>query len=173
MEGLSVLTEACLQHGANVLLMTVMEVAEPAPRAEEQRLELNKLIKQYVAERKWASAADKAVSTSNSGSQHKQPPTSQQSSTSDSSTPVARRGAPRVVLFDLAAKLTWQGMDDKTRWQMWDDGVHLTIDGYDHMGDLIVDALGPLVKQELGAAAATQNGAAHVQNGTADHKKTL
>lgn len=79
-----------------------------------------------------------------------------------------------MVLFDLASKLTWGGMDEETRWQMWDDGVHLTIDGYDFMGDLIVEALGPLVQQDVGAAAAAAgSGAAAEQNGTPDHKKSL
>jgi lysophospholipase L1-like esterase len=73
-----------------------------------------------------------------------------------------------VELFDLASKLTWGGMDESTRWQMWDDGVHLTIDGYDLMGDLIVDALGPLVKKDL--ASAPVNGSAAVANGTSDKK---
>jgi hypothetical protein len=164
LEGLSVLTESCLQHGANVLLMTVMEVAEPEPKVEQQRLKLNTLIKQYVQERKWVPAAEGAASARSSSAAQ-----GQQGSSSD---PVSRRGAPRVELFDLASKLTWNGMDEETRWQMWDDGVHLTIDGYDLVGDLIVEALSPLVKQEVGAAAAA-NGSAAVQNGIMNGKKVL
>lgn len=167
LQGLSVLTEACLLHGANVLLMTVLEVADPQPKIEQQRQQLNTLIKQYVQERKWAAAAGDAVSTSSSNGLQQQPGSAQEQSSS-SSTPVVRRGAPRVELFDLASKLTWGGMDENTRWQMWDDGVHLTIDGYDLMGDLIVDALGPLVKKDLGSAAV--NGSAAAANGTSDKK---
>lgn len=170
--GLSVLTESCLQHGANVLLMTVMEVAQPELKVEQQRLKLNTLIKQYAQERSWAAAAEDAVSARSSSKTQGQPPAGQQGSSSD---PVSRRGDPRVELFDLASKLTWNGMDEETRWQMWDDGVHLTIDGYDLMGDLIVEALSPLVKQDVGAAApaAAENGSTAVQNGTMNGKKIL
>lgn len=172
--GLSVLTEACLQHGANVLLMTVMEVAEPEPRSEQQRLELNRLIQQYVQGRKWAPAAEAGAAAAGSGETPQQQQQSVAGQKGSGSTPMSRRGAPRVVLFDLASKLTWGGMDEETRWQMWDDGVHLTIDGYDFMGDLIVEALGPLVQQDVGAAAAAAgSGAAAEQNGTPDHKKSL
>jgi len=165
LQGLSVLTEACLQHGANVLLMTVMEVAQPEPRVEQQRLKLNSLIQQYVQDGSWTTAAQEAASSSNN---------SKQGTNSSSGTPVSRRGAPRVVLFDLAQKLTWNQMDEETRWQMWDDGVHLTIDGYDLMGDLIVEALSPLVKQEIGAAPTTAGKAAAAeQNGVATDKKGL
>lgn len=44
------------------------------------------------------------------------------------------------------------------------------------MGDLIVEALSPLVKQEIGAAAAGKaaaSGAAAEQNGVANDKKGL
>jgi lysophospholipase L1-like esterase len=169
LEGLSVLTEACLQHGANVLLMTVMEVAEPEPRSEQQRLELNKFIKQYAQGDKWAAAAAAAAAGSADAPQQQQ----QQQQQAVGGSPVSRRGAPRVVLFDLASKLTWGGMDEETRWQMWDDGVHLTIDGYDLMGDLIVEALGPLVQHDVGQAAAGSAAATVEQNGTSDHKKSL
>lgn len=180
LEGLSVLTEACLQHGANVMLMTVLEVAQPEPRVEQQRTKLNGLIKQYVQEQRWsgaaqagAAAANSTTSSSGSGATVQDAPSKQQGG---ASTPVSRRGAPRVVLFDLAAQLTWNGMDEETRWQMWDDGVHLTIDGYDLMGDLIVGALGPLVKQEIGSKAAVANGTAHggaSTNGVHERKKGL
>lgn len=164
LQGLSVLVEACLRHGANVLLMTVMEVAQPEPRVEQQRQQLNALIKQYVQQRSWAGAAEDAASaTSSNGSGGGSPQEQQQQHSSGSSTPFGRRGAPRVELFDLAEQLTWSGMDEETRWHMWDDGVHLTIDGYDLMGDLIVAALGPLVKQDAGPAA--------VNGSTSDHKK--
>jgi hypothetical protein len=172
LEGLSVLTESCLQHGANVLLMTVMEVAQAAPKVEQQRLKLNTLIKQYVQERKWAPAAEGAASARSSSTARGQPPSGQHGNSYD---PVSRRGAPAVQLFDLASKLTWSGMDEETRWQMWDDGVHLTIDGYDLMGELIMEALGPMVKQEVGAAAAAaaENGSAAVQDATANGKKVV
>lgn len=187
LDGLSVLTEACLQHGANVLLMTVMEVAQPEPEVEQQRVQLNKLIKQYAEGQAWASAAASGAAggqdpAGGSNAQQRQDGSGQQQQQGNNSsggglTPVLRRGSPRVVLFDLASKLTWNGMDEETRWQMWDDGVHLTIDGYDLMGDLIAEALGTLVKQDIGSAAAVAavgvNGSTGLANGTSDHKKAV
>jgi hypothetical protein len=147
MQGLRVLVEACLQHGANVLLMTVLEVAEILPSVEQQRLQLNTLIQQYVQERSWAQVA---AAGSNSP-QLAQATRAQQQQ--QQQTPVARRGAPKVVLFDLAAQLTWHGMSQEARWEYWDDGVHLSRDGYDLMGSHIAAALCPLIKAELPAAA--------------------
>lgn len=159
------LTEACLRHGANVMLMTLMEVAEPEPKVEQQRQQLNELIRQYVKQQSWTAAADDAAAAAAASSSTNTDALQQQqqqsgAAGSGSSTPVSRRGAPRVVLFDLAVKLTWNGMDEETRWQMWDDGVHLTIDGYDLMGDLIVEALAPLVTKDIGASSATAAAAA-------------
>jgi hypothetical protein len=175
LSGLAVLTEACLAHGANVMLMTVMEVAQPEPQVEQQRLRLNQLLLQYVQDGRWAAAAAAAAAAvaaavegagggGSSGAQQQQQQQRKAGPDADGSSsskaPVARRGAPRVVLFDLAAKLTWNSMDEEARWQIWDDGVHLTIDGYDLMGDLVVEALSPLVSQELGPPAAAAAGGA-------------
>jgi lysophospholipase L1-like esterase len=181
LDGLSVLTEACLRHGANVLLMTVLEVAQPEPKVEQQRVQLNNLIKQYTEGQAWAAAAAAAQESADGGSdahQRQAGSGQQQQQGSSSLTPVSRRGSPRVVLFDLASKLTWNGMDEEARWQMWDDGVHLTIDGYDLMGDLVSEALSTLVKQDIGSAAAATaaaglNGSAGIANGTSDHKKAV
>jgi lysophospholipase L1-like esterase len=160
------------------MLLTVLEVAQPEPKVEQQRVQLNKLLKQYAGGQAWAAAAAAAAAQGPAagGSNAQQ---QQQQQGGSKLAPVFRRGQPRVVMFDLASKLTWSEMEEEPRWQIWDDGVHLTIDGYDLMGDLISDALSPLVEKDIGSAAAAAaaaaglEGSAATANGTSDHKKAV
>lgn len=50
--------------------------------------------------------------------------------------------------FDLKSKIPFHSLTDEDKVKYWDDGLHLTNEGYDWMGDQIADALIPLVKQD-------------------------
>lgn len=51
--------------------------------------------------------------------------------------------------FDLRSKIPYHSLTDAEKVRYWDDGLHLTADGYDWMGDHIADALIPILKREL------------------------
>jgi hypothetical protein len=129
--GLDVLVQMCLKHGTNVLLMTLTEVAMPVESVEKQRRQLNTIIKDYVLQEKW----DKATAGT--------------ASVPAGSIPSSRRSKPRVHLFDLADALPYEAMPEEQRWEVWDDGVHLTMAGYDRVGELAANALLPLMQAEL------------------------
>jgi hypothetical protein len=152
--GLDVLVQMCLTHGTNVLLMTLTEVAMPVDNVEKQRRKLNGLIKAYVLQEKW----DKAAA-----------PGSSPARIPASSGPASRRSKPRVHLFDLAQALPYESMPEEQRWEIWDDGVHLTMAGYDRLGELVANALLPLMQAELmqidAAESAAAAGAAALANG--------
>lgn len=144
MHGLDVLVQKCLKHGANVLLMTLLEVAMPQEQVEQQRQKLNSMIKDYVVQRNW----DKQEAASNSSTQ--QPGAAAAAGGAKRSDGSAvRRTKPQVHLFDLSKALPYEALDQQQQWDFWDDGVHLTMAGYDHMGGLIAEALLPLMQQEL------------------------
>jgi hypothetical protein len=135
----------CLKHGTNVLLMTLTEVAMPVDCVEKQRRQLNALIKDYVLQEKWDKAGPASVPASGG--------------------PASRRSKPRVHLFDLAEALPYEAMPEEQRWEVWNDGVHLTMAGYDRLGELVGNALLPLMQAELAqidaaVAAAAAEGAA-------------
>ncbi|KAL5615350.1 hypothetical protein BROUX41_005398 [Berkeleyomyces rouxiae] len=48
--------------------------------------------------------------------------------------------------FDLHSKIPYHSLDDQSRELYWDDGVHLTEDGYDWMGGFIADELIRIIK---------------------------
>lgn len=50
---------------------------------------------------------------------------------------------PQVQLLDLATLLPYHSMPPEEKELIWDDGVHPTPAGYDHMADIIYDALKP------------------------------
>lgn len=145
LQGLDRLVQKCLSHGANVLLMTVMEVAQPEPSIEEQRQQLNKLIITYVQQRKWDQMS---AATRDDKAQQQQDAGVGQVNNSNSSQ-IPRRPKPEVFLYDLAAALPYESLSDEKKFDFWDDGVHLSMLGYEHMGALITEALLPLVKQEF------------------------
>ena len=47
----------------------------------------------------------------------------------------------KTILYDLAKELPANSISKKQRKLYWDDEVHLTINGYNHMGDLIYEVL--------------------------------
>lgn len=47
--------------------------------------------------------------------------------------------------FDLAKYIPYASLTEEDREKYWDDGVHLTGDGYDWMGGHIADHLIPLI----------------------------
>lgn len=55
---------------------------------------------------------------------------------------------PTSHTFDLKSKIPFHSLSDEDKVKYWDDGLHLTNEGYDWMGDQIADALIPLVKQD-------------------------
>ena len=50
--------------------------------------------------------------------------------------------------FDLKSKIPFHSLTNEEKETYWDDGLHLTAEGYDWMGDKIADAFIPLVKQD-------------------------
>ncbi|OAA73822.1 Esterase, SGNH hydrolase-type [Cordyceps fumosorosea ARSEF 2679] len=53
--------------------------------------------------------------------------------------------AENYYAFDLHAKIPYKALNYNQRQAYWDDGVHLTEEGYDWMGDHVADALIPLI----------------------------
>ncbi len=51
----------------------------------------------------------------------------------------------RSHTLDLHQKIPYQSLNEFQRDVYWDDGVHLTEEGYNWMGDHIADALVPLI----------------------------
>jgi len=47
----------------------------------------------------------------------------------------------KIILFDLSKELPANSIPEDQKKLYWDDGVHLTVEGYDHMGDIIFEAL--------------------------------
>lgn len=54
----------------------------------------------------------------------------------------------RSYSFDLTPRIPYHSLSKEERDTYWDDGVHLTGDGYDWMGGHIADALLQIVSQE-------------------------
>jgi lysophospholipase L1-like esterase len=46
-----------------------------------------------------------------------------------------------VFVFDLHAKLPYHSMPQNERKEIWDDGLHLTPQGYERMGELVAERL--------------------------------
>ncbi|KAJ6790376.1 hypothetical protein PWT90_04214 [Aphanocladium album] len=63
----------------------------------------------------------------------------------DLNTRILNFEAENYYTFNLFEKLPCKSLNDFKRDVYWDDGVHLTAEGYNWMGDLIADALIPLV----------------------------
>ncbi|POR36519.1 Uncharacterized protein TPAR_03209 [Tolypocladium paradoxum] len=55
---------------------------------------------------------------------------------------------PNFYAFDLLSKIPYHSLSKQDRDMYWDDGVHLTGDGYDWMGGHIADALLHILSQE-------------------------
>ncbi|KND89493.1 hypothetical protein TOPH_05920, partial [Tolypocladium ophioglossoides CBS 100239] len=55
---------------------------------------------------------------------------------------------PNFYAFDLLPKIQYHSLSKQDRDTYWDDGVHLTGDGYDWMGGHIADALLQILSQE-------------------------
>lgn len=144
--GLDGLVQRCLDHGANVLLMTLMEVADPMASVEQQRQQLNKLITEYVQQQKW----DRRAAAGDTNQR-------QQEAAAGARGQHPRRLRPQVHLFDLATAFPFESLGEEQRFELWDDGVHLTVVGYERMGVIVTEALIPLVKQELSRVTAAGN----------------
>lgn len=50
--------------------------------------------------------------------------------------------------FDLKSKIPYHSLSEKDRDTYWDDGLHLSPNGYDWMGNHIADALIPIIQRE-------------------------
>ena len=48
--------------------------------------------------------------------------------------------------FDLWSVIRYTGIDDETRQRIWDDGLHLTKDGYNIMGKAVAARLFELLQ---------------------------
>ncbi|KAK7226494.1 hypothetical protein V2G26_014497 [Clonostachys chloroleuca] len=64
--------------------------------------------------------------------------------------------APNFYSFDLHSRIPYHSLSREDREKYWDDGLHLTGEGYSWMGDHIADALLPLVKADIDAEKASQ-----------------
>ncbi|KAG9249652.1 putative GDSL-like lipase/acylhydrolase [Emericellopsis atlantica] len=51
--------------------------------------------------------------------------------------------------FDLRSHIPYHSLTEDEQDTLWDDGLHLTVDGYNWMGAHIADAFIPLLKQDL------------------------
>ncbi|KAM3560812.1 hypothetical protein ARSEF4850_003506 [Beauveria asiatica] len=61
----------------------------------------------------------------------------------------AKRKDLNTHTLDLHQKIPYNSLNDSQRGLYWDDGVHLTEDGYDWMANHIADALIPLVLDDM------------------------
>ena len=154
MAGLDVLVQACLKHGESVMLLTLMEVPGNALPdglpVEQQRLQLNDLIKVYVAKQTWMqhSHADQQPQAEQQQQQQQQPQNQLQQQQQEQQDGLVTDKlmkqdgeGSKVVLFDLASALSLKAMGKQQERDVCDDGLHLTVKGYDHMGRLIADAV--------------------------------
>jgi hypothetical protein len=126
--------------------MTVMEVPGNPPECfaiEKQRLQLNDTIKTYVAEKKWERKPEQERQEQGGQGQ-------QQHGGSGSRELEEHRVevTPKVVVFDLASALSFEAMGKDKERELCDDGLHLTVKGYNHMGQLIAEALRPILTQD-------------------------
>ncbi|RGB27401.1 SGNH hydrolase-type esterase domain-containing protein [Rhizophagus diaphanus] len=53
----------------------------------------------------------------------------------------------KIILCDLSKELPINSIPKDQKELYWDDGVHLTVEGYDHMGDIIFEALYSHIKK--------------------------
>ncbi|GBB99700.1 hypothetical protein RclHR1_00360049 [Rhizophagus clarus] len=53
----------------------------------------------------------------------------------------------KIILCDLSKELPFNSIPEDQRNLYWDDGVHLTVEGYDHMGDIIFEVLYNQIKK--------------------------
>ncbi|CAB5375984.1 unnamed protein product [Rhizophagus irregularis] len=53
----------------------------------------------------------------------------------------------KIILCDLSKELPINSIPKDQKELYWDDGVHLTVEGYDHMGDIIFEALYSQIKK--------------------------
>lgn len=59
---------------------------------------------------------------------------------------ILSHSAPRYHAFDFASALPYHALGEEERKKLWDDGVHLTADGYARMGEVVGDALVELLR---------------------------
>ncbi|KAK1600628.1 GDSL-like Lipase/Acylhydrolase [Colletotrichum navitas] len=56
--------------------------------------------------------------------------------------------SPDYHAFDLNPRIPYHSLTERERQRYWDDGLHLTVAGYDWMGTHVAEALGDLVELE-------------------------
>lgn len=61
--------------------------------------------------------------------------------------------------FDFKSAFSFAAMSDEDRKRYWDDGIHLTPDGYDLMGDRVGAALADILHRDADAREHAQTGA--------------
>lgn len=160
MEGLSQMYRISAHHGARVLAMTCMETRSPLTSSlDTRRQQLNGMIRRFVLEHKEpgvpgsgsndpASARDDksaAVSSSSGADGGRSGPPAKVLDDSFFSEVSSTLQFPYVVLLDLEKRLPYHSMDEAERARYWDDGLHLTADGYDLMAQYVFDALYPQI----------------------------
>lgn len=67
---------------------------------------------------------------------------------------IRQYAAPRVLHLDLEGAIAYYESEGHVNRIFWDDGLHLTPKGYDFFGQLVFEALRPVVPLYLAAAAA-------------------
>ena len=68
---------------------------------------------------------------------------------STSSLIVVTRGLTSIsYTFDLYREIPFASLDEATRYDLWDDGVHLTSKGYQKMGDAIAVRLFEILQEQ-------------------------
>lgn len=128
-----------LDTGANVLALTVLEAAASSDRMLRKRDQLNAMIKDHQQERLYVSTPFQNWRTH----------------------PFAFDCLPHSdsqaisYTFDLYRNIPYASLDEATREKLWDDGLHLTKEGYDMMGDLIAGRLFEILRGDDNVAPET------------------
>ena len=112
--------KVALDTGANVLALNVLEAAASSPRMIEKRNQLNSMIMSHHEDRLYACFVLQSQSLHPSL--------------------LGFRGDTDLYTsysFDLYSAIPYATLDDATKAKLWDDGLHLTGQGYKVMGDVI------------------------------------
>lgn len=122
-----------LDTGANVLALTVTDAAASSERMDQKRSILNSFIKHHQHERLYVSFP--SLSLADYPVLFDCPLHSDSQGTS--------------YTCDLYSKIPYASLDEAVRDRLWDDGLHLTEEGYNLMGDVIAERLIEILREQV------------------------
>lgn len=108
--------QKALETGASVLALNVIEAAHPSQSLRDKRSKLNTLIANHEQDR-WSVLLLVPFPT------------------------CIAKAFPHRYYLDLCSAVPYFALDQKRREDIWDDGVHLTEEGYRLMGEAIAARL--------------------------------